>query len=397
MWDLMRDVAVAAGSLPRPRRPSFTDDILPIFERLSHLQWVNGGFAAAFGWEGAFDLISPCAVARLANPSPATAEIRHTVANAFRRHEVDAWSPKPWPWLYGDAMNLPTPPTPRAFSTLSDLQLALLDQWAKGDFDADYDPHAAPVREIAAVPIAEQGDMLTRAVLEFCLADAFHPGCEMTWPVRSKSLYMAPFRFAHAPAGWIAPALGAIWSNDNLTLENGPLFGQQAGDITRWMAVPWQTDTASCRGGYDKAYDPYAPTFWPAHVPNDVLTKENYAIVMDAGKPLDERRKAFADRAKWYAPLGGPSYTAQINAMITGFGALGVVAPLPGPTDTDAFPDMIEVEDQHGPLLTSALTGRTLMLTTHPHAGAPAPRRELDLTGIEKVRRFPHGLPVQLK
>src|SRR5262249_15211032 len=154
-----------------------------------------------------------------------------------------------------------------------------------------------------------------------------HPGCEMTWPVRSKSLYMAPFRFAHAPTGWIAPALGAIWSNDNLTLENGPLFGQQAGDITRWMAVPWQTDTASCRGGYDKAYDPYAPTFWPARVPNDVLTKENYAIVMDAGKPLDERRKAFADRAKWYAPLGGPSYTAQINAMITGFGALGVVAP----------------------------------------------------------------------
>jgi hypothetical protein len=132
-------------------------------------------------------------------------------------------------------------------------------------------------------------------------------------------------------------------------------------------------------------------------VPNDVLTTENYAIVMDAGKPLDERRKAFADRAKWYAPLGGPSYTAQINAMITGFGALGVVAPLRGPTDTDAFPDVIEVEDQHGPLPTPALTGRTLMLTTHPHAGAPAPRGELDLTGIEKVRRFPHGLPVQLK
>jgi L-Lysine epsilon oxidase N-terminal/L-lysine epsilon oxidase C-terminal domain len=397
MWDLMRDVAVTASSLPRPKRPSFTDDILPIFERLSHLQWVNGGFAAAFGWEGALDLTSPDAVARLADPGPATAEFRHTIANAFRRHDVDAWSPKPWPWLYGDAMNLPTPPTPRAFSTLSDLQLSLLDQWAKGDFDADYDPDAEPVREIAAVPLAEQGDMLTRAALEFCLADAFHPGCEMTWPVRSKSLYMAPFRFSHAPAGWIAPTLGAIWSSDNLTLENGPLFGQQAGDITRWMAVPWQTDTASCRGGYDKAYDPYAPTFWPARVPNDVLTKENYAIVMDADRPLDERRKAFADRVKWYAPLGGPSYTAEINAMITGFGALGVVAPLPGPTDTDAFPDVIEVEDQHGPLPAPASATRALMLTTHPHAGAPAPRGELDLTGIEKVRRFPHGLPVQLK
>jgi hypothetical protein len=39
------------------------------------------------------------------------------------------------------------------------------------------------------------------------------------------------------------------------------------------MAVPWQTDTASCRSGYDLSYDPYVPAFWPARVPNEVLTK----------------------------------------------------------------------------------------------------------------------------
>jgi hypothetical protein len=113
------------------------------------------------------------------------------------------------------------------------------------------------------------------------------------------------------------------------------------------MAVPWQTDAASCRGGYDKAYDPYAPTFWPARVPKHVLTKENYAIVMDADRPLDERRKAFADRAKWYAPLGSTSYTAQINAMITGFGALGFVAPLPGrPRPTNSKTSMVRCRRQ---------------------------------------------------
>ncbi len=55
MWDLMRDGAITAGTLAAPIRPSFTRDILPIFQRLAGLQWVNAGFAAGFGWQGAFD------------------------------------------------------------------------------------------------------------------------------------------------------------------------------------------------------------------------------------------------------------------------------------------------------------------------------------------------------
>jgi len=46
MWDLMRDVAVKTNALPLPERPSFTQDILPILQRLAGLQWVNAGFAA---------------------------------------------------------------------------------------------------------------------------------------------------------------------------------------------------------------------------------------------------------------------------------------------------------------------------------------------------------------
>ena len=56
-------------------------------------------------------------------------------------------------------------------------------------------------RTIEEVPLAEQGEMLTRAALEFCLADAFHPGCEMTWPVRTWTMYMQPFRFTPGAAG----------------------------------------------------------------------------------------------------------------------------------------------------------------------------------------------------
>ncbi|MEI8605302.1 hypothetical protein [Pseudoalteromonas sp. B160] len=57
MWDLMRDVAVDAGMLARPQRPSFSNDIQPIFARMTDLQWVNDGFAGAFGW--GVSLITP--------------------------------------------------------------------------------------------------------------------------------------------------------------------------------------------------------------------------------------------------------------------------------------------------------------------------------------------------
>jgi hypothetical protein len=403
MWDLMRDTAIKGGLLAAPKRPSFTHDILPIFQRLNGLQWVNAGFAAGFGWNGAFDLSTPAGIAKLADRGPANQEIRRVLANSFRRFEVDSWSPMPWPWLYGDAMNIPPAPTPRQNAALSDCQLAMLDQWAMGDFDADYDPAYIPPHDIDQVPLVEQGDVLTKAALDFCLADAFHPGCEMTWPVRSTTMYMLPFRFAHVLEGWVAPQLGEVLTSDGMTIPNGPLYGQVAGGITRWMAVPWQTDSASCRSGYTPAYDPYVPAFWPARVPDQVMTRENYDIVMDKHRPLSERRAAFANRAAWIDPLGTTSYTDQINNMIEHFDHLGVVEVHPGPNDTDAFPAVIEVEDRRKTIhdvIPKNGTTKSLKSASHAgaaHAGAPGVARQLDISGIDKFRRFPLGLPVQFK
>jgi hypothetical protein len=399
MWDLMRDLAINAGWLPAPVRPSFTYDILPLFERLNGLQWVNAGFAAGFGWNGVTDLTSPDALVCLSSASDAYVETRRTVANQFRNVNVDAWSPKPWPWVYGDAMAVPAAQTPRQNCALTATQLAVLAQWAQGNFVEDYDPKREPPAGIEQVPLKGRGDMLTRAALEFCLADAFHPGCEMTWPVRSTLMYMDPFRFKHAPDEWVAPEPGEVFTSDDLNLPNGALAGQQAGGITRWMAVPWQTDTASCRSGYDKSYDPYLPTFWAARVPNQVLTRENYKIVMDAKRPLAERLAAFANRASWIEPLGSTSYTHQINNMIQHFDHLGVVESHQGPTDNNHFPRIIEVEDQHVPIHDVDLTGHGAQQGHHPDAikvqvGAAmrVSAESVDIMTIEKVRRFPNGL-----
>ncbi|TCP25715.1 catalase [Tenacibaculum skagerrakense] len=373
MWDLMRSVAVKSGMLTRPQRPSFTKDILPIFQRMTDLQWVNAGFAGAFGWGGQFNYTSKEWIKKLGNPSPAFLEMRRTISNNFRRIEVTgAEAPQLWPWLYGDAISIPSTGSVRQHATLSELQLEFLDQWVTGDFDADYmDTEGCPFHEkqktIDDLPVHEQPDMLTKAAMDFCLADAFHPGCEMTWPMRSSGMYMAPFRVKHAKA---TPPVNNIYygptmSSDTLTLAKGPILGGQvAGGITRWMAIPWQTDTASCRDGYTTTYDPYLPTFWPARVPNNILNEKRYDQTLDTNLAEETRMEAFADRADWLndLPLDGaaPNYTNQINSMIKYFDKLAVVQKRPGVQNDPNFPKEMQVGITPTPAQEEALLKATL-------------------------------------
>ncbi len=77
---------------------------------------------------------------------------------------------------------------------------------------------------------------------------------------------------------------------------DGPLSTNGPGALTRWMAVPWQADSASCRSGYEPQIDPYLPTFWAARVPNHILTVEDYRTVMDTTQPRATRLAAFYTR-----------------------------------------------------------------------------------------------------
>ncbi|HLK65612.1 MAG TPA: LodA/GoxA family CTQ-dependent oxidase [Bryobacteraceae bacterium] len=381
MWDLMRDTAIQAKMLPMPGRPSFNRDIRPLFERMSNLQWVNAGYAASFGWKGPNNYSTPEWLERLSKNNPNDRELRQTIANEFRVFDRDSWAQQTWPWQYGDAMSIPPAPTPRQNASLTNTQLRFLQQWAHGDFDADYNPNWQPARKLSEVPVKEQPAMLDRASLEFCLADAFHPGCEMTWPMRTSTMYMSAFRILHAPEDWVEPSFGEELIQDTLSLPNGPLAAQVPGGISRWMAIPWQTDTASCRSGYQKTYDPYVPTFWPARVPNQVLTRENYEIIMSPHSTQEEKLSAFANRAAWIRPLGSKSYTDQINNMIRDYGDLGVVEERPGPGGE--FPAEMQVENLPS-------HKRKLLMAVPGDFAHDADR--IDLTGIEKVHRFPRGL-----
>jgi len=358
MYALMTDVAIQAGQLPAPTKPSFRHDLLPIFKALSDLQWMNAGFAAGFGYGMPQDFNSAEYLRKLSMPGATYAELRRTVANAFRNPEDGDVSMKPWPWVYGDAMDVPMPPLARAMTALTTTQLAMLERWAVGEFIADYDPAAKAPGSIDEVPLAEQPAMLDRAALEFCLADAFHPGCEMTWPVRHATMYLEPYRWRHRAPDNPEPNYGSALTPAEALSYNGPLYAQFAGSITRWMAIPWQTDTASCRSGYQPQYDPYLPTFWPARVPNQVLSDENYRKVMNKKLSRDARLAAFNDRSDWDRTLG-VGYEQQLVTMVEHFDRQGIVEVRPGIPDDPDFPPSMQVEDRGGKDMSEAERRKT--------------------------------------
>ncbi|MGW4206309.1 LodA/GoxA family CTQ-dependent oxidase, partial [Streptomyces sp. NPDC004726] len=346
MYDLLYDVFVTAGTLPPPPRASFTRDVLPVLRRLCDLQWVNRGIAAQFGHGGREHLLAPDRLARLADPGPRHRELRQQIWATMRDPDRDGLSPVPWPPLYGDSMSV-RPVSVRQHLTLSSLQYRLLALWAAGDFDADYDPSAEPPRTLDDVPPAQRPETLDRAALSFCVADAFHPGCELTWPMRHPTMYSAPFRLRHRDPAAPEPSWGSVLTPQTALSVDGPLYAQEPGGLTRWMAVPWQTDTARCRSGYylgfGPRYDPYLPTFWPARVPNQILTEEDYETAIAQDSTPEERQVAFERRAVWDRWLPADRI-AQMNAMVKDFGKLGLVERRPGSASDTDLPATMLVE-----------------------------------------------------
>lgn len=349
LYELLEDAYVSCGWLAMPETVSFTQHILPALQRLTDHQWVNKGFAAMFGAEGPMNFNNPELIAKLAhkpespNDPDVYAELRQTVFNAFRPSNNKVNDPRTWPWLYGDAYGSFGPASPRNNLALSNVRDVVMERWVHGDFVNDYDPNHRPPSTLADVPLQEQPGTLDKAALHFCLADAFHPGAELTWPMRHTSMYRAPFRIRRRPANQPEPDYGTELTQEIALAPGGPLYAQGPGDLTRWMALPWQGDTAFCRSGYDVEYDPFLPSFWPARVPNQVFTDDDYATVMDESLPLGQRIAAFNNRLQWLRALSGPA-PEQMMQMVAHFGDMGIVEAREGIADDPNFPPVMFVE-----------------------------------------------------
>lgn len=336
MDDVAREAFYAAGFLAPPDRPSFTNDIWPLFDRLTGNQWVNRGFFLLHGRGSPLDARDPAVVGRLGDASHAGRPFREAVFRLFRDPAAYVYSPAALPPSYGDGFDYGFPPfAPSSFDASANLALTptlyrLLKQWAAGEFVADWTDFPV-LPSFHRLNVADQPQALDRANLYDVLGGPFHPGIELTWIMRQPQLWKAAYRLNITPEGTrTRQDFGPELTPEVCLAGDGPLSETGAGALTRWLGVPWQTDGGSCGSGgiYTPTYYLSTPSFWGARVPNDVLPQAAYERLQASQASAEQRAKHFDGRADWYRLLWPPPNS---QAMITQWPTLGIVEPVAPP------------------------------------------------------------------
>lgn len=353
MYDMIKQ-----STLDIDQDTSYTNDIVPLLFNLSNLQWVNVGFARVFGEGGLFPIDSEL-IKTLAKADSYLE--RFEIFEQFRAPDdasVEGGDEIKWPQLYGDAFDGPLEDELGVLLPVSPESYEHLVNFVNGDFinDLRYDNVFGEARfptEFYARPLddftaAMQPAILDKGPLSYCCADAFHPGCELTWPMRHPSLYSDFLRIKRRAKDDPERDYGDILTPDEALSEDGPLHAQTPGGLSRWMAVPWQGDTARCRSGYDKDFHPYLPSFWPAKVPNEVLSEANYNIYFDDLPDVSslQRKEAFQTRDYWQRGflLEGLDNEAVMQMTVERFDELGIVQRCPASNEDRALRDSVFVE-----------------------------------------------------
>ena len=253
---------------PRPDDTvSFARDIYPALTAMGGFQWVSrrSQRGHAPGKRGAFPDESTLRL--LASPQEAAqpnsmhkrffARLRHPVATP----PYDDGEPtQRWPVVSRESLAARQqatlyymPPlagdegdveheSPEYWLTLTPRQYAKFARWKEGDFTSDWAATHTPP-SFAEIPVGQQPAALTSAALESTQGGAFYPGIEITSIVRHRGFYSEAMRVSDASV---------------------------AGDLTRWMALPWQADFYECRDHW-----------WPAVRPDDVIPVGEYERIIE--------------------------------------------------------------------------------------------------------------------
>ena len=247
------------------------------------------------------------------------------------------------PFLCGD--NPLSNDVPSKFLRLTDTQLFILHQWAEGKFINEKS-------EDIPITIPEQsnasGADLDRGILSNALGGSFCPGGEATWIMRNPAIYAGPYRIKHSPyftidalKTWQPQPLSLPGDLQTQTDPGSMQIGLEPGDITKYSAVPWQSDFNECstqdinityekwnviepQSVGDPAQQITQMTFWwPSHRPMEVFNPNGAQVAWSQGIP-------------------------QTNAgdlkMVTAWKELGFIKDNPKWTPTNGEPQYIQVE-----------------------------------------------------
>lgn len=269
LYDLMFDVMVRAGRYPdiyasgmwrsgsNGYRPNFQTEIQPFLERATLYPWVT----AMPPKPHRFDLAKLRAIGSDGDGVEAFKGLRRYIVDVLRPPGAEnslynAAGATMMPLLGGDDSGADT--ATAKYMRITDTQYFFLQQWANGYFvDRPADANAA--------------DALTRVVLDNCVGAPLCPGIEMTWIARVAEVYAAPFRIRNR-----------FVESGPLRLGYEPASGMEPGDLTRYMAIPWQSDFNEC-----SSY-PIGDRFiwwWPAHRPAFVYLEPKQESLVAVAAP----------------------------------------------------------------------------------------------------------------
>jgi len=325
LYDVMEEVAYYNPNLqtaytPKIKAPdnvSFYEDISSILDRVEEQRWVNERGLRGHGYNKPGDFNSPD-YAGLDDNDPANnsaALLRKRIFSIIREPAYaggpvkdDKYSsPRAisqattvfMPPLAGDEGD-PVAGDPTRWLSVTYLQYERLKSWSEGKFKKDIIISAEKGAKVELTVLLSD---LTKTVLASCTGGAFYPGIEMTSISREASLYKEAFRL------------------DSSKLE--------AGDITKYMALPWQADFFECQQHW-----------WPAQRPDDVITTAEFKKLEKTFKDDAEQNgleELLFNRIRWDRGVGPRSRPnlAYLQSRLL---------PDPAQDDLNAYLDLLTVE-----------------------------------------------------
>ncbi len=236
------------------------------------------------------------------------------------------------------------------FLRLTDTQLFLLRQWAVGKFIneklEDWDTgDASGVASASLLNPTDTGLSITANVLGNVLGGAFCPGGEVGWIMRNPSIWAKPYRIRINPLYMPNLSSESVSDTPGLTREFEPPAltqsgdisnGLQPGDLTKYMALPWQADFNECstqiidvsyeqwneiypnpaiHQNFDQEQIQMETLWWPWHRPMQVF----YQVVVQEGTNTQYQYH----QRDW--SLGVPQTHAGDLKMVTAWSERGFV------------------------------------------------------------------------
>jgi hypothetical protein len=235
------------GRFNAPRTTSFTRDIFPILKRADDLSAVHGVAHA----NGTVRPLSDAArMAEFNDPAKRAAVQARLTPITTSAPGPEQRPTQTMPRLFSGANPEPNGPT-WTYLALTRYQMAHIDNWVNGNFDADWTgspPAAVPFEDI---PVKRQAWALCEAALENCVGGSFYPGIEGTYDIARAETYHPEM---------------------NLRREFRINPAHPAGFLTEKMALPWQADFADCSNFW-----------WPSQRPDDVTLRTGEKVRWDRG------------------------------------------------------------------------------------------------------------------